>query len=576
MVFLLMLSGYVVSATDKIDSLNRAIEKEHDISKKARLFLELSQEYKTVDLHKSEKIAREALKLAREENNKELMGLLYAHLGDIAFLQDSLQRAEKEYDYAIPLLQKYGDPLKLIQLYISLGNRLLEKSNYPEAMDFYLKGITIAEENNYSKILPRLYNNLGVIYLNQNNLNKALELYQKALKGFEALHDTINIAGSTTNIGSIYLQMGNYSIARQYYLKGFGIFKTIGLDEGMAHALFKMAEVDQQQKKFQSALQNLLQSLDIQKNDTVMQIMSKSMFLAETYVNLGAVYLNLNRKANALLYLNKGFDLASQNGQMEIMSLAAENLSRLYKINKKYNKALEYYVLYKQYSDSVFNEENVRKLAQTEMQFRFDKKMKEEELKNTIQAQKQQRKIWIFVTVSILLFLTLIIVVLFLKLENNRKRKAEAEKKRLEDKLEHTNKELATHVLYLMKKNEFILTVITKLKKARLDAKTENKKIISELIHNLESNSGMISWEEFEIRFQEVHTDFYSNLRKSYPELSNNEIRLCAFLKLNMTTKEIAAITYQSLNSIKVARYRLRKKLGLTKEHNLNAFLARF
>ena len=81
---------------------------------------------------------------------------------------------------------------------------------------------------------------------------------------------------------------------------------------------------------------------------------------------------------------------------------------------------------------------------------------------------------WIFVTVSILLFLTLIIVVLFLKLENNRKRKAEAEKKRLEDKLEHANKELATHVLYLMKKNEFILTVITKLKKARLDAKTEN------------------------------------------------------------------------------------------------------
>ena len=95
-------------------------------------------------------------------------------------------------------------------------------------------------------------------------------------------------------------------------------------------------------------------------------------------------------------------------------------------------------------------------------------------------------------------------------------------------------------------------------------------------IHELESNSGMISWEEFEIRFQEVHTDFYSNLRKSYPELSNNEIRLCAFLKLNMTTKEIAAITYQSLNSIKVARYRLRKKLGLSKEHNLNAFLARF
>ena len=85
----------------------------------------------------------------------------------------------------------------------------------------------------------------------------------------------------------------------------------------------------------------------------------------------------------------------------------------------------------------------------------------------------------------------------------------------------------------------------------------------------------MISWEEFEVRFQEVYTGYYTKLNTKFPDLTPNELRLCAFFRLNMTTKEIAAITYQSTNSIVVARYRLRKKLGLEKEENLVGFLSK-
>jgi len=128
----------------------------------------------------------------------------------------------------------------------------------------------------------------------------------------------------------------------------------------------------------------------------------------------------------------------------------------------------------------------------------------------------------------------------------------------------------------ITRKNEFILSIIDKLKKARLDAKPENKKVIGELISELKSNTDTVSWEEFEVRFQGVHTDFYTKLREKFPDLTTNEIRLCAFFRLNMTTKEIAAITYQSLNSIKVARYRLRKKLKLNQQENLISFLSQF
>ena len=118
-----------------------------------------------------------------------------------------------------------------------------------------------------------------------------------------------------------------------------------------------------------------------------------------------------------------------------------------------------------------------------------------------------------------------------------------------------------------------MLKISEKLKKANLGEKAENRKILEEIITELESGTSSDTWKEFEVRFQQVHADFYKKLNKQYPDLTPNELRLCAFLRLNMSTKDIAAITYQSLNSIDMARFRLRKKMGLDKDVNLVAFL---
>ncbi len=392
---------------------------------------------------------------------------------------------------------------------------------------------------------------------------------------FEELHDTMNIAGATTNMGSIYLNMGEYDIARQYYQKGYEIFNSIDLIGGQAHVLFKMGILDQMQQQYKNALQNLFESKRLQEKSQSILSGSKSMFLAETNINIGIVYFFLDEYKKAEDYLIAGYSVSNEYEQTALISLASEYLSKLYKREKKFEKALDYYTLFKIYSDSSFNEENIRKLTQLEMQYQFDVKLKESEIERIAETQKRKRLTFIVFAISAGLFLILIIVGLMLKLEKKKKKEMEIERERLIDKLDHTNKELTTHVMYLLKKNEFILTIIEKLKKARLDAKPENKKVMAELITELQSNTDTVSWEEFELRFQEVHTEFYTKLSEKFPDLSTNEIRMCAFFKLNMTSKEIAALTYQSLNSIKVARYRLRKKLQLKKEENLLAFLAK-
>ena len=124
-------------------------------------------------------------------------------------------------------------------------------------------------------------------------------------------------------------------------------------------------------------------------------------------------------------------------------------------------------------------------------------------------------------------------------------------------------------MMYLVEKNEFITSIAKKLVEFKPTTKKDNRDIIQQLINELKQNSSAKIWDEFELRFKEVHSEFYNKLHEKFPDLSPNEIKICAFLRLNMSTKEISSITYQSVKSINMARFRLRKKMNIDREENL-------
>ena len=150
------------------------------------------------------------------------------------------------------------------------------------------------------------------------------------------------------------------------------------------------------------------------------------------------------------------------------------------------------------------------------------------------------------------------------------------EKQRLSDEVEYKNKELALNVMNLIKKNELITDISGRLEK--LEANSEDavvKDEIAQLIRFLKRNSAAEIWDEFEIRFKQVYHSFYENLLHRFPELTPNELKICALLRLNFSTKEICQLTGQRPSSLDVARYRLRKKLGLANSPvNLVTFLS--
>jgi hypothetical protein len=148
------------------------------------------------------------------------------------------------------------------------------------------------------------------------------------------------------------------------------------------------------------------------------------------------------------------------------------------------------------------------------------------------------------------------------------------EREILEKELLSKNHELTSHIMHVTEKNEFIYRVTQDLLNLSKYLKVSNQKRVRELVDDLKKNTKEDIWTEFDIRFKEVQKDFYDNLNTKYPDLSIAEIRLSAFLRMNMTTKEISAITHMSPGGIDTARSRLRKKLGIIDSNiNLNTFI---
>ena len=112
------------------------------------------------------------------------------------------------------------------------------------------------------------------------------------------------------------------------------------------------------------------------------------------------------------------------------------------------------------------------------------------------------------------------------------------------------------------------------MKELKKQVKKEDQETIKKIIDDLKNAQDENVWKEFEVRFNQVYNDFYDRLKSKYPDLTVNEKRICGFLRLNMTSKEICALTRQSYNSLNVARARLRKKLNIQNEEvNLVNFL---
>lgn len=158
-------------------------------------------------------------------------------------------------------------------------------------------------------------------------------------------------------------------------------------------------------------------------------------------------------------------------------------------------------------------------------------------------------------------------------LELEKKRLLELEIARINIELEQNQKALTAASLKLIQNSERDVETVSRLEAVLKCATPEGQRVIHSLILDFKRISRSSNWNEFELLFQKVHNSFYQKLNESFPNLTANERKLCAFLKLNMSSKDIANITFQSEEALKKARQRLRQKLGIDRDTNLIVYL---
>lgn len=567
--------------TPSQDSLLNNINASNDVRSVSIDYAQLAESFKHSDPDKAKFYANKGLVLSTENSFRAGMAENFALLGDIYVSENQLDSARANYSRALVLFKELEKSFDYAQLLMIIGNINLAQNRYVDAQSSYLQALEVVDEEDINPIKAHLYNNLGVLYMDIEDYDDSKKYFEVASQTFLEAGDEFNANVSSANVYRILAIEGKQQEAIEGYLDLVSYFLKIKNWEYVAHGYNAVAIIHLENGAYTDAVEFVQLALTtIETNAEVFEGPS-AYYKADIYTTSARIYFQLEKKELAKHYALLGYQLSQKNSFTKNSFECAQILYSLYTNSGKLDSALFYSKAYIETYSNYEQDRDIKQITQLKMQREFAERTRSREIAMLKREAESKRREIIYA--GALIIAVLIGIILFIQNKNQKiktdradilREKLELERERLSQELNYKNKELATNMMYLLEKNEFIASITEKLVQMRSKTKKSNLDLIQEIIMELKRNSSQKIWEEFELRFKEVHSDFYNALNERFPDLSPNEIRLCAFLRLNMSTKEISAITHQSVKSINMARFRLRKKLQMDQDENLISYLA--
>ena len=545
------------------DSLLNVLKKTEDFKIKSEILIKLSDYYHNNNPEKALEYSYQALEIARL--NKYSIGIIRA---DIRLAK--IYRIMTNLNFALDFALKANDLAKSTEMkdeladsYNTLGNIYLDLGDYEISSEYLFKCLKLVDIKGNKKGIEQILTSIGYLFFEQNKYEKALEYFLKSLAIAREINDSSGISKGLNNIAAIYGSINEYEKVGPYLFEALKISKASGhkISEGINYV--NIGVIYKGMNKYDSVY------LYFKKAEAIFSELSNIPLLASVYYNLSEYYLENDNFDKSLEYAHKAFDLGRTHNLKKVICNAADKLQKIYIANNDPENAKKFQIIKYQVKDSMNLEQSLTNLSRLELQYDFEKQNHE---KLIMQQKKDYLKIIIIILLlSIIITFSLILVNRRVKTKN-----VQLKNQRLEDEVEYKNKELALSVMTLLRKNEILSEISDKL--IIISNKTsqiETKNSIKEIAADLGKNTDNEIWDEFELRFKQVHGDFYEKLEINYPSLTPNEKKICAFLKLNMSSKDISDLTGQSISAIEVARYRLRKKLKISNtDTNLITFLS--
>lgn len=474
-----------------------------------------------------------------------------------------------------------GDTSEAIQVLMSIATVTGNQANYKASYDRLWTALFLADEINSPQVKIALYNRLGRYYSFYKRKDEALHYFNlslalnKDLVAAGRLHEQ-HLVRSYYAFCATYRELDEPELAK-IYLDSCLMFHQNQAQPPLPFLQFESAFFLKTQEKYQAALDSYEEILP-----WFNEYAPGYQVLVRTY--MGDTYSGLGDEIQAEKQYKTALEVSHQyHSHKDFSPLIHQRLSDLYQSKGNYPAAYNSLKMVKTLDETFFDSrsENNRPLLEIQDAYRMEQKRIKELLREKRLTQlEHQQNVWFLQRIIFLVCLIFVILfsILYFNYVRSRhrsekqmiKRERELELQNVSELVELKNKELATSTLKLIEKDEFLANLKDRLAQQQgdLDAKT-----VKQIVRSIKSSSSQ-NWEEFEARFIAVNQDFYQRLEHKFPKLTQGDKRLCALIKLDFSSKDMAKLIGISVESVHTNRYRLRKKLDLERDTNLTEFIA--
>lgn len=457
------------------------------------------------------------------------------------------------------------DKRQLMNLYIIIGTSFSESGMPSVSLDYYTKGLNLCKDSTDQAYKAMYYNNIGVLYANANILDKASGYFKQALE--INLEQNVHQEAFLNygNLAELYVLQGDLSNAQQAAQKSLDYINGSKNPLLLANMRVQQGDIYTRQQQFDVAL--------LRYNSALEEYLSSGYVsgVVDTQIHLSDLYLHRNMTDSAYSYATAALSKARDTNQPEFVVKALNKLAEVKERTGFYVDAVKHLRESREIEDSLRNVETQLRLDNWEI-LGYDPVSNADRKGSGLSLSGK------YLIISGLITLAVLIAVMIILLYRSRRKRIlqEEENHTLATDFAQANREMTALSIEKIKVSESVESICDELRSVLLELnprETAKRDRIRQLLKSLDNLANDNSDLEFKHFFEKVHPDFYRILLERFPDLTQRDLRLCAFIYLGLNTKEIATITYREVRSVESARNRLRKKLGIENSDDLQAFL---
>ncbi|WP_345053425.1 tetratricopeptide repeat protein [Hymenobacter glaciei] len=535
--------------------------------------------------------ANEALTLARRRHRPRQEAEALEYIGWVSYVRGDYPGSLRLYQQALSVAQAAGYAKECARLHTYIGMVLQAEGAYPEALANNLAALKYYTAVRDTANLAFSIMNVAAVEYHAHHYAQAIAYYQQAIQQLKKNNDLEDLNASYLGLASVYTDMGNLGQAETYFRLGLDFFRRQKDRTNEAIVLNNLGEVSTKQKNYAQAHRFLTQALQLaQANQDASVTAASSAALAQVFFLQG-------QHDQAQTYARRSLALAQRIKARPVAKDACLVLANSLAAQRRFEPALAFYKQGKVLEDSIYGLEHTAQLEALRSQYQEYRREQQESAQRyrIQQLERDQRISRLTLTLVLGVGLSLLVFAWLgwrqyqaTRQRNRAQKQAEQAAERVEQlqnesrlqqaeyELGFKDRKLATLALAAMQKGEFLHEVKERLDVIAQTADEEVRRQLGRLRLSIEQNgSSNKDWDQFRVIFEEVHPNFFAELQRQFPEVTPNELRLAALLRLNFSSKAMAGLLGISEESVKKARYRLRQKLQLSTADNLVEFMMR-